>query len=353
MNNNNMITTTNNKNNIVTTNDVLYQNNNKLNDLCKLNDSSNKIINSTCICDCCFFWSDGKIVMINPCEHLIHHNCLKNKKICPHCKIKIESITNLHDYKKNPKLYQKCVDILSVTNHNNYNKLIYFDSLSNVPILTSLVGRIMITNNQKDAYILLTDFFKFINLNIKVDGLENIQSGPKVFIVNHTNFLDVMVIYYILKTSFVSSSFVNKHPITSKFQNILPLCFITVGESNNSVSQIKKYVEKNGSICIFPEGMFSHPATLTKFRTGAFHVGYPVYPIILKYKHHLCDTDYFNFLLKTSSSRKNEEVNMKILSPFYQPFDDNKIELVRKNMALHGNLLLSRTSNRDVNNKKR
>ena len=41
------------------------------------------------------------------------------------------------------------------------------------------------------------------------------------------------------------------------------------------------------------------------------------------------------------------------MDPFYPPFDDNKIESVRTEMADKGELLMARTSNKDVNNTKK
>ena len=54
-----------------------------------------------------------------------------------------------------------------------------------------------------------------------------------------------------------------------------------------------------------------------------------------------------DFLLKIMSCQK-EVIEMHILEPFYPPFDDHKIEMVRRAMANKGNLLLARVSNRDV-----
>ena len=117
--------------------------------------------------------------------------------------------------------------------------------------------------------------------------------------------------------------------------------------TENTVEKIRNYVDKTGSICLFPEGMLTHPSTLTRFRTGAFHVGRPIYPIVLKYKNVISDMSAKDFILKISSSQ-NETIEMYILDPFYPPFDDEQIEKVRMAMGRVGGMFLSRVSNRDI-----
>jgi 1-acyl-sn-glycerol-3-phosphate acyltransferase len=127
----------------------------------------------------------------------------------------------------------------------------------------------------------------------------------------------------------------------------MPLLFIKRGKSNNVVKKIKEYVQKNGSLCLFPEGMLSHPNTLIKFRTGAFYTDLPIYPVVIKYKNKIFELNDFNYILKLLSYQ-SIDIDVIILKPFYPPFNNNKIELVRKEMAKAGNLLLSRVSNRDI-----
>jgi hypothetical protein len=41
-------------------------------------------------------------------------------------------------------------------------------------------------------------------------------------------------------------------------------------------------------------------------------------------------------------------MEVHVLGPYYPPFDDQTIEKIRLDMARHGNMVLSRVSNRDV-----
>jgi 1-acyl-sn-glycerol-3-phosphate acyltransferase len=186
------------------------------------------------------------------------------------------------------------------------------------------------------------------NIEIKVRGLNKIKPGPKVFIANHTSHLDFFTIFYVLGPGFLASSVVKDNIVSNQLTNILPLLIIDRGKKGgNTVDKMRKYVETHESICLFPEGMMTHPDTIIRFRTGAFNVGYPVYPVVLKYTNVVGDMSTPNFILKIAS-RQHEIIEMHILGPFLPPFDENKIELVRHAMANRGKMVLSRVSNRDI-----
>ena len=308
-----------------------------------------KHINSYCVCKEQLYWKKGEVIMLNPCEHLVHTNCyFKNKlSCCPYCHNCIDSITKLHDYKKNPKAFQKCVDILSVTNVDDMVEISYDNALINMPEILGIISKGALNTGMQTGWEITRDFLKGANVKIKVSGLEKIKPGPKVYIANHQLHLDFVCLLYILKTGFAASSFINENPFTKKLLDIIPVFVINTNsnKSENAVDGMRKYVEKYGSICLFPEGMLSHPATLTRFRSGAFHIGYPVYPIVLKYKNYLSDTSFLNFFLKGVSDL-SEHVELIVMDPFYPPFNDEKIELVRFAMAEQGGLLLSRVSNK-------
>jgi len=309
----------------------------------------NKSINSKCICGQGLPWIKSEVVMIDPCEHLIHLNCLekKNSHTCPFCNSKIERLIRANDFKYNKELYQKCIDIISVSNFDNMSKIQTDQVLLNLPNLISTLVQLPFVKGTENARMLCEDLFSMNNIKIRVRGLNKLKDGPKVFIANHTSHLDFLTIFYVLRTGFLTSSAIKDNIMSKQFLNILPLLVIERGSSGNTVDKMKEYVEKKGSICLFPEGMLTHPDTIIKFRTGAFHIGYPIYPIILKYKTVVSDMSAQNFLLKMSSHQE-EIIEMFILDPFYPPFDDTQIELVRCSMANKGNMLLSRVSNRDI-----
>lgn len=315
-----------------------------------------KNINSMCCCGIALNYKKGEdVIMMYPCEHLIHKNCYENnsKKLenCPKCNNKIKSIIKADDYKTNPKLYQQCVDILAMTNTDDYVDVNYDRALLNIPRLLLLSMRIPFTKGYDNGRALCGDILRMANIKIKIKGLDRIKPEPKIFVINHSSYLDFFLVYYVLKAGFLSTSTLIKNPFTRPIANIIPILIIEINKKGGSdtVNRMKDFVEKYGSLCIFPEGMITHPKTLAKFRTGAFMVGVPVYPIILNFQNRVSDLGISDMMLKMSSGH-SEVVNMEILEPFYPPFNDEKIELVRKTMADAGNFHLSRISNKDIDN---
>jgi 1-acyl-sn-glycerol-3-phosphate acyltransferase len=233
-----------------------------------------------------------------------------------------------------------------MTNYNS-GKINYAKILTSMPDGLSTILQLPLSKGVENGKKLCENMFHMNNIKIRVHGLDKIKNGPKVYISNHTTNLDFLILFYILGCGFLASSNINDNPITKSLTNIIPILMINRGEKTNTVEKMKEYVENNNTICLFVEGMMTNPNTLIKFRTGAFHIGHTIYPIVLKYKNNICDMDFGKFILKLFSEQ-TEEVDMYVLDPFYPPFDETKIELVRQAMAKTGNLLLSRVSNRDI-----
>lgn len=310
---------------------------------------SNKIINAKCICKQGLAWIKKEVVMMNPCEHLIHMHCLKKipSLNCPYCNVKINGIVRKNDFIYDKTLFQKCIDIMSVSNFDHMSKIKTNEVLFNLPNLIGTIAQIPFSKGINDALRLCEDIFSMNNIKIKVHGKNKLKPGPKVFISNHTSHLDFLTIFYVLKTGFLSSSAINDNIVSKQFTNIVPLLIINRGGAENTVEKMRNYVDDTGSICLFPEGMLTHPNTLIRFRTGAFHIGRPIYPIVLKYKNVVSDMSAKDFIFKISSTQ-DETIEMFILDPVYPPFDENNIEQIRTAMANKGGMLLSRVSNRDI-----
>ena len=115
--------------------------------------------------------------------------------------------------------------------------------------------------------------------------------------------------------------------------------------NTNIIEEIKKFIDKHGNICIFPEGIMKNPNTLIRFRSGAFRTGYPVYSITIKYNNIITDTSYYNFIYKLGGKR-DMSIEVYIDGPYYPPFNTKSIENIRKTMAKRGNLILSRVSDK-------
>jgi len=311
-----------------------------------------KLLNSLCKCSKGLPWKKGYICMVLPCEHLYHNECIKTEKekeICYFCETKIDKIISLKDKDIH---FQHFADILSVSNYDtmSYNtSLNFIDSIFD---LLSVFTKLAFTNNKKDGKELCNKIFSLNNLTLTVYGMEKIElEKKKVFICNHVSYLEFIVIYYLFGTGFLASSIVGNSKLIERLRKVVKLLTFERGRSINIVDEIKKFVDENDSICLFPEGMLKHPDTLTRFRTGAFYVGYPVYAITIRHNNIISDGLINNFLYKLSS-KKNINIEVHILGPYYPPFNDASIEKIRQSMAKVGKMCLSRVCNRDVIDKK-
>jgi len=293
--------------------------------------------------------------MLEPCEHIFHCKCLnsqKDKTICPICGINIRgsnTLTQLRDKLKkrySQQLYQKYVDMVSITNFDNiYNGK---KKLFNFIDIIGIVSSFPFLSGFDDGKNGCREILSLMNSKIVAKGINYVNpKTPKVFIANHTTYIDFVIIFYLLKCGFLTSTIIRDSWFGRQIMNVIPLLIIERGKDTNTVEKMKEYVKKNGSICLFPEGMITHPDTIIRFRTGAFHIGYPIHPIVIRYDPVIYDTD-INKLVEKMSSQPNVTIYVDILPAEQPPFDSKKIELIRSKMGKVGNLALSRVSNRDI-----
>lgn len=309
-----------------------------------------KKINSTCYCKATLPHLKCSLIMFLPCEHIIHYPCYNNTKKCNICMKKIDSTFQLSDYdniKKKSDYIQRYIDILSMTNFDYLSTYDVKTVVKNIPNVSYIVGNIPFLKGYDDGFWLSEQVLSLNDVKIKIKGLEKLNDKPKIFIANHTCYFDFFVIYNILKTGFLSSSIIKKTQIGQQLCNVVPLLLIERGVTTNTVDRIKEYVEQEGSICLFPEGMLTHPNTIIRFRTGAFNAGHQVYAIVIKYDYPIADVSVSNFIYKLLSSHK-VNIKVKIIGPYNPPFTEENIENIRKDMANAGHMFLSRVSNKDI-----
>jgi 1-acyl-sn-glycerol-3-phosphate acyltransferase len=313
-----------------------------------------KILNSRCICKKGINWVRDTIIMLEPCEHIVHKKCYDNlnSTICPLCNTTVKTTydeKSLKSFKKtNNKFYQKYVDFLSIKNCDNMSHINTALLVKNFPDFMSVIGTAPFITNHTESINIIKDIFCLTNMKLTVNGMENINKHQKyVFIANHTTYLDSIVIYYALRCSFLASITTMKSWIGSKLQHILPIVYVDRGKDINTVDKLKKYIKKHNSVCLFPEGIMSHPDTIMRFRTGAFHVGYPICPLVIKYEPYIHDVSPINFIKKIIS-QEEISVTITILQVELPPFSPEKIENIRNKMGKAGNMALSRVSNRDI-----
>lgn len=319
-----------------------------------------KTINSVCICGEALSKYKDDIVVILPCQHLIHMVCITDLynrekiKMCPYCETQIKTIHTTTEIKKivnesnDPKYYQIYVDMMTMSFVESGE--IGYSILYNFPAIFDNMGAIYMAENQDDGYNILQEIFDNCNIQLRVKNrhkLYSLGNTPKVYIANHSSPIDSLIIHALTRCGFLASVIIKNTWMGRKIGAVMPLVMIDRGKNRNYVEKLRKYMKESGDIGIFPEGKQHHPKTLMQFRTGAFHTGYPVVPMIIRYKPFIYDNNVNSYLMKIYS-QKRIMVYVDVLDPEFPPFNNRKIEKLRHNMAKVGNMALSRVSNRDI-----
>lgn len=330
-------------------------------------EESNKIIiNSRCFCNKGLIWIKSDFITLIGCDHILHKKCYdefvekkvkNNNTNCPICNSKIKSVKTFEQIKKlstssnievNKSYYQRYIDTISISNFDNYSKVNKDVMATNIIDFMGLLSSVPFIKGREKAKKMCDELLCLLNAKVVVNGMQNINNNkPHVLIANHTTYLDFLVIFYLFQCGFLSSSYIKETWYGRLILDMVPLMIIERGKDFNTVEGMKKYVEKYGSICLFPEGMITHPDTLIQFRTGAFNIGYPINPVVIRYEPVIYDNDMNIFVQKLLSS-KDITIYVDVLPEQTPPFSDKKIERIRTLMAKTGNFALSRVSNKDI-----
>ena len=326
-----------------------------------------------CVCYCNIYYKHGDIILfILPCNHIVHQHCFNEYLIkslgshntikCPLCDNNISLILNETQLCKK-KYKQQLIDIKSVKSDAsigiNYLTLPLFTLK-----LTTFMNKLLSINTKNDILSSLEYVLRI--LNIKINIIDNTKKNPikicnntvkwlnnddikrkKIIIANHSHFLDAVILYYLFRAGIISSEFINKTDIGRILVEKMNILIFKRGIDTNMVEKIKQYMINHDKLIIFPEGMISHHDTIIQFRTGAFHVGESVCPIVIKYKPLVHDDDFSQFLMKIGThSSVNVDVYINDLQ--HPPFNTEKIEHIRDYMAKIGKLDKSRVSNKSI-----
>jgi 1-acyl-sn-glycerol-3-phosphate acyltransferase len=361
----------------------------KKNSILDLSNDKNIVVNYNCLCSKIFL-SDDKLLYVLPCCHIIHENCFNNyilkyqyKKLftkqntnlndeeknndyylkCPHCQNNITTVLTEYKINSKKKYLQYKIDIKSVKLDNSASINYMILPLSIVKF-TSFMNKLIIANSEID--LLNTIEYIFKSFNIKINIIDNTKNNPimiknnkviwknkkdnnskLVIISNHSHYIDSIILYYLFRSGFVSSDFINKTDIGKIIATKLKLLIFKRGVDTNMVNKIKEYLEEQKKIVIYPEGALANNETMIRFRTGAFYVGENICPVVIKYDKIIYDDDFKQMIYKIIT--QNEiVVNVYINDFFYPPFDDKKIEQIRDLMIKVGGFQKSRVSNKTV-----
>lgn len=133
-------------------------------------------------------------------------------------------------------------------------------------------------------------------LMLKVIGFKLKLIGPKpatgvMIIGNHMSYLDILIYLSFFESLFVTSVDMKERLFLGQVTQLGGCLFVERRNPRNlpkEMKSIKKFFDKNFSVCIFPEGTSSNGETVLPFKNSMFQIpletGCPIQPIVLKYK---------------------------------------------------------------------
>lgn len=340
------------------------------------------IINTFCSCGD-YFRNTNTLVIIMPCCHIMHEECyydyLKKNNInfmknnnhqkCVFCKIKVSHVMHesmlSHEFAKK-KYKQLIIDIQSIKLNQSEVEI----NITNFPVsiikLTSIMNKLLGAKTKNDLISTIDSIISCCNikLNIIDNTTKNkiritknnciewidkkINNSKMAIISNHSSYLDPLLIYYLFRCGFLASDFILGSDLGKIMASKLKLLIFKRNVDKNVVNKMKEYVKNEvDRIGIFPEGTIGNNNTLLRFRSGAFHLGIPVCPVIIKFKKMIYHDDLKTCILKILT-QDSIEIDIYISDLIYPPFDNEKIEKIRRFMGKVGNLKLSRAANRFI-----
>jgi 1-acyl-sn-glycerol-3-phosphate acyltransferase len=347
------------------------------------NNSEDKdaLVNSYCSCGD-YFRDDHSLVILMPCCHIMHEKCYtectkksqikflnnnnSNKIKCKLCKIEITHVINEHMLQHgfaNKKYKQLKIDLYTVKLNQKQVSI----NITNLPIglikLTSILNKLLGSKSKNDIVSTIDSLFNCMNLKLKIIDNTRINrikiTGDKItwiddkinkskmaIISNHSSYLDPIIMYYLFRCGFLTSDFILTTDIGKLIAEQMKLLIFKRNVDTNVVNKMKKYLEDDiDRIGIFPEGLVKTNDTLCRFRTGAFYLGVPVCPIVIKFDKMIFDHDMKTCILKLMTQ---DVINVKIYVSdlIYPPFNKEKIEKIRNFMCEVGDLKLSRVINK-------
>ncbi|KAJ3438810.1 lysophosphatidylcholine acyltransferase [Anaeramoeba flamelloides] len=129
---------------------------------------------------------------------------------------------------------------------------------------------------------------------IKVNGKENQKKiaeceTERIIISNHISILDIPVSMALFSCIFLAKAETKNNLFVGSLVKNLQGMFVKRTKNKKDgwiFTEIERRCKNDDYIplCIFPEGTTSNGKCIVSFKMGAFSAGYPLHPIILKYK---------------------------------------------------------------------
>ena len=326
-------------------------------------------VNIKCVCNI-YCSTEKSIVFILPCNHVIHEECinkwlLDNNKKCPICKLKIKKILNEENIKKS-KNKQHIIDYMAL----KYTSSDIISNYAKYPLfllkMNLIINRIMTAKTTNEIYE--SNQLMISLMNIKINLINNTKNNPiiyknkkiewinkkdndckKIIICNHCSIIDSLILYYFFQCGFIASDIINNNSIGKIIaEKCNLLIFKRSNKSIGTVEKIKNYLKVNKKLILFPQGTISLGKTLSQFRSGAFYACDTICPVTVDFEPNINEYDLTTYYFKLLSQDKIN-VTLTVNDFEYGPFDENKINTIRSNMAKQLNYKLSNISNKGVN----
>ncbi len=136
-------------------------------------------------------------------------------------------------------------------------------------------------------------FTRLIGVAPQVEGRENLPAGPCVLAMNHTSYLDGIMLCAALPLRY-AHNFAAKREFTDHwfarwFLSGIGAAFVERSDPRQGIASIDQFLQalcKGETPVFFPEGTFERGAGLKPFRTGVFAIaaqaGVPVVPVAIR-----------------------------------------------------------------------
>lgn len=328
-----------------------------------------KLINCVCpVCKASFTSSYNPMSVFFPCEHIVHTKCLtklcSNSPTvlsCPICNEHVTTTMNDTNLPEDAQIYTDVMALKNIKKHKNFFD--YFRMTQRITRLTCLAGYLKLKYifhkpTLIDHLNACKSLRKIFNIHVTIHEPENtlIESNtddvrPKVYIFNHSHMSDVFVVQELCRHGYpectgIASPAVYKKAFNRIFMAGSKVRVIQRGKTH--ATQLLQDIAANGeSIALFPQGNVMNNGAISTFRSGAFKVGVPVVPVVVKHKIPATSQQIGEFL-----SEKRVDIDIYILDEVdpseYETITNEMIDDVRKEMADVGRFKLSRVSNRAI-----
>jgi 1-acyl-sn-glycerol-3-phosphate acyltransferase len=126
---------------------------------------------------------------------------------------------------------------------------------------------------------------KVLGVRVKVRGLENVPSGPCVFVSNHRSHFDIAAILGFVPgiNRFTAKKELFREPVLGLVMSTMGMVPVDREHPEKAIERLRRLRNDGHSLVFFPEGTRSREGVLAPFKKGAFvtaiELGLPIVPI--------------------------------------------------------------------------